>query len=307
MPQPYDPTVFVTPGVPANDYEDGLENPDWTPTFTTDGAMTFDVERHGHAGVRTIHGGLDVMEDIAEETGELIRRFLEGELPPNELPEWLRRVLPVNLPPPVDVRADVNPARHFRTTTYVIPGGGQPTLISAMADRLRAVLTNTGPTPCQISWTDNATNINTGGAMEWVTLSAGSPGASSSTPAVNNIPLAATGVASYNNNSTGVNLTVGGGTVTQIAINGTNTNLTSGTFFVPAGGTVTVTYTVPPTTFTTAGIAVTSPPTVLPWNSRTLLARGKIYAYSTFGTTLDVQEEYGELERRGTYVAPSGG
>lgn len=84
-----------------------------------------------------------------------------------------------------------------------------------------------------------------------------SPGtAGSSTPAVNSIPLAASGVASYNNNATGVNLTISGGTVTVIAINGTTTGLTSGTFFVPAGGTVTVTYSVAPTTFTTAGIAV---------------------------------------------------
>lgn len=79
------------------------------------------------------------------------------------------------------------------------------------------------------------------------------------TPAVNAIPLAASGVASYNNNSTGVNLTISGGTVTAIAINGTTTGLTSGTFFVPAGGTVTVTYTVAPTTFTTAGLPVTNP------------------------------------------------
>ena len=69
---------------------------------------------------------------------------------------------------------------------------------------------------------------------------------------VNQIPLAATGVASFSNNSAGVLQTISGGTVTVIAINGTTTGLTSGTFFVPAGGTVTVTYSVAPTTFTTA-------------------------------------------------------
>lgn len=79
-------------------------------------------------------------------------------------------------------------------------------------------------------------------------------------PAVNQIPLAASGVASYNNNSVGVNQTITGGTVTAIAINGVTTGLTSGVFFVPAGGTVTVTYTVAPTTFTTAGIAVAGTP-----------------------------------------------
>lgn len=81
------------------------------------------------------------------------------------------------------------------------------------------------------------------------------------TPAINQIPLGANGVASYNNNSVGVNQTISGGTVTAIAINGTTTGLTSGVFFVPAGGTVTVTYSVAPSTFTTAGIAVTSPVT----------------------------------------------
>jgi hypothetical protein len=70
--------------------------------------------------------------------------------------------------------------------------------------------------------------------------------------AVNQIPLGATGVASYNNNAFGVNQTITGGTVTAIAINGVTTGLTSGVFYVPAGGTVTVTYSVAPTTFTTA-------------------------------------------------------
>lgn len=81
----------------------------------------------------------------------------------------------------------------------------------------------------------------------------------SSTPAVNQIVLGANGVAAYNNNSVGVNQTISGGTVTAIAINGTTTGLTSGVFFVPAGGTVTVTYSVAPSTFTTAGIPVSVP------------------------------------------------
>jgi|SRR5215831_3470084 len=75
--------------------------------------------------------------------------------------------------------------------------------------------------------------------------------------AVNQIPLGATGVATFNNNSVGVFVTISGGTVSQINIGGTNTNLTSGTFFVPPGNTVTVTYTVAPTMTTAfpAGVA----------------------------------------------------
>lgn len=76
---------------------------------------------------------------------------------------------------------------------------------------------------------------------------------------VNQIALGASGVATYNNNSFGVFQTITGGTVSAIAINGTATGLTSGQFFVPAGGTVTVTYTVAPTLFfTTSGATVIS-------------------------------------------------
>lgn len=78
-------------------------------------------------------------------------------------------------------------------------------------------------------------------------------------PTVTPITLGANGVAAYNNNSVGVNANVSGGTVTQIAINGTNTNLTSGNFFVPAGGTITITYSVAPT-LTTTGIATSGTP-----------------------------------------------
>ena len=66
-------------------------------------------------------------------------------------------------------------------------------------------------------------------------LSAGPGTAGAPTPAVNQIPLAATGVAAYNNNSAGVLQTIAGGTVTATAVNGTATGLTAGTFFVPAG------------------------------------------------------------------------
>lgn len=65
-------------------------------------------------------------------------------------------------------------------------------------------------------------------------------------PALNQVPLAASTVASYNNNPYGVVVTVTGGAVTVIAVNGTTTGLTSGAVYVPAGGTLTITYTVAP-------------------------------------------------------------
>jgi hypothetical protein len=65
--------------------------------------------------------------------------------------------------------------------------------------------------------------------------------------------LGATGVAAANPNPVAQSVTVSGGTVTQIAVNGANTGQTSGTFTVPAGGSITVTYSVAPT-FTVADI-----------------------------------------------------
>lgn len=70
--------------------------------------------------------------------------------------------------------------------------------------------------------------------------------------ALNQIPLGASGVAAYNNNPYSVIVAVQGGTVTAIAVNGTNTGQTSGNIQVPAYGTIAVTYTVPPTTFFSA-------------------------------------------------------
>jgi hypothetical protein len=66
--------------------------------------------------------------------------------------------------------------------------------------------------------------------------------------------LAATAVASLNPNPVPVSVTITGGTVTAIAVNGVATGLTTGTFTVPAGGSITVTYSAAPT-FAVADIA----------------------------------------------------
>lgn len=54
--------------------------------------------------------------------------------------------------------------------------------------------------------------------------------------------LAATTVAAPNPNPVPVSVTITGGTVTVIAVNGVVTGLTTGTFTVPAFGSITVTY-----------------------------------------------------------------
>lgn len=54
-------------------------------------------------------------------------------------------------------------------------------------------------------------------------------------------------VAQFNASGAPVVVTVTGGTVTVIAVNGTATGQTSGSVTVPAGGTITLTYSVAPT------------------------------------------------------------
>lgn len=74
---------------------------------------------------------------------------------------------------------------------------------------------------------------------------------------VNNVPVGATGVASFNNNAFGVNVTVATGTATfsgNTTVNGVNTGATTGTFFVPAGGTITTNYSAGAPVYTTAGV-----------------------------------------------------
>lgn len=59
--------------------------------------------------------------------------------------------------------------------------------------------------------------------------------------------LAATTVAAPNPNPVPVSVTITGGTVTVIAVNGVVTGQTTGTFTVPAFGSITVTYSAAPT------------------------------------------------------------
>jgi hypothetical protein len=66
--------------------------------------------------------------------------------------------------------------------------------------------------------------------------------------------LGSSGTAVANPNPVAQSVTVSGGTVSGISISGVSTGQTSGTFTVPVGGTIAVTYSVAPT-FTVADIA----------------------------------------------------
>jgi hypothetical protein len=68
----------------------------------------------------------------------------------------------------------------------------------------------------------------------------------------------ATGVAAFNNAGVPVVVTVSGGTVTGISVNGTATGLTSGSVIVPAAGTITLIYSSAPA-WTWAALVLSAP------------------------------------------------
>lgn len=73
-----------------------------------------------------------------------------------------------------------------------------------------------------------------------------------SNPATPSVPTSGTAVT--NTQPYAVNVSVTGGTVTAIAVNGTATGLDAGNFVVPSGGTITLTYSAAPTwVWTNAG------------------------------------------------------
>ena len=195
-----------------------IDNPDWSSTFfQADESMSFDQERHGHAGILTIHGVADLLHNLTEEAAEEVREWMEGGEDVAEMPEWLRAVLPLPVLKPVDTTSIVLPAKAFHTATFNVPAAPTlPVLVSARGDRLRLVVYNSGANPALLSWTDDADNVNTAGQSGWCALPNGAvPGA----------------------------------------------------------------------------------------NPREIRAGGKVWVYSTLGTSVDIQEEYGYVYREGGFLS----
>lgn len=69
-----------------------VEDPAWFP-FTTDGAMTFDEQRHGTQGILTTHGWMDLLGHLKEDSAEEIRHWLEGDADVDNAPGWLAKEL----------------------------------------------------------------------------------------------------------------------------------------------------------------------------------------------------------------------
>lgn len=147
-----------------------VDDPDWG-AFTPDGsAMAFDHDTHGSHGILTIHGLYDIMHHLKEEAADEVRAWMEAGEREEELPEWLRQVLPIPEPHPIRVVSNTLPSRAFHTVTYAIPAAGQPTLVSNRSDRNRVIITNQGVNPALFSFTDDANNINVAGETAWAAI-----------------------------------------------------------------------------------------------------------------------------------------
>jgi hypothetical protein len=300
---------------PENDpYLNGIEYPEWQtaadnilPSLGDAHVMDFGHSQHGHAGVMTLSGVRDLMSNVKEE----IHKWEERGERDHDIPEFLRKVLPVE-PDPVYVKADILPSARFHVDTFIIPAivGGIPqgqtggaTLLSARGDRTRIIVTNVGANPAYVSWTDDVSNVQTLGEMAWIQLPAAIIG--SSTPSVAGFPsITVSGQAIQNPFNYPVSVTLAAFTATQVFVNGILVGTGNGPYIVPAYGSLSVTFTVAGTT-TPAGIATVAAPAGLqPGNPREIRAGGKVYAYSPLGSQLDIQEEYGFVLREGGFQNP---
>lgn len=104
------------------------------------------------------------------------------------------------------------------------------------------ILVNSSATPALVRISGNPILSGGGGQYRTGGVTYASPPTNVTAPAVPATTVALTSPFSFN-----ATVHVTGGTVTVIAVNGTATGLTAGTFRVPAGGTITLTYTVAPT------------------------------------------------------------
>lgn len=82
---------------------------------------------------------------------------------------------------------------------------------------------------------------------------------STTTPSPNTPAVPASGVAVQNTNLYPVNVTISGGTLTAVAVNGITVGTGDGTYLVPSGAAISMTYSVAPT-WAWAGIATTNTP-----------------------------------------------
>lgn len=275
-----------------------------------DGQMTFRVQDHGHAGIRTIHGLIDLGSDLAEEVIDWENKQ-EAEKAEKLLPEDLRKAL-APAPRPFYTLANILPARSFRTDTLVIPAGNAEltdnwTLLSNRSDRMWIEIVNQGANPLLLSFTDDPNVLTVGGfpaftipaVSSTITTTTPPPGTTPAQPAV---PTSTTLV--QNVNPYPVLVTLSGFTLTAVNVNGQQVGTTNAAYIVPSGQAISVTYTVQGTWTWAAVPVTTSVPTTATPIPRRLQIGGKVYAYSVLGTTIDYVEAYGLRNFELDYVNP---
>lgn len=109
-----------------------------------------------------------------------------------------------------------------------------------------------------------------------------------SAPAVSSPAVPATTVAAPNGTGTVVAVTVTAGTLTAVTVNGTQAGTADGTYLVPVGGSIAVTYTVAPTwawALPVTSAAVTEGGTALPFTAGgTAFTAGQVLVVDPSGT-----------------------
>jgi hypothetical protein len=115
-------------------------------------------------------------------------------------------------------------------------------------------------------------------------------GFNAASPAPTSPAIGASPSTYINTNATGVNVAITGGTVSSIAVNGQNTGLTSGTFYLAPGSYITTTYTVAPTQTVTGLITIGNPVGIgfYPGTKAVYLQPGEQVYAQIFNTTTGV-------------------
>lgn len=108
-------------------------------------------------------------------------------------------------------------------------------------------------------------------------------------PTINSPAVPATTVPATNSTGTVVAVTITGGTLTAVVVNGSQAGTTAGTYLVPVGGTISITYTAAPTwawALPTISAGVSAGGNALPFASGgTSFSRGQVLIVDPSGTS----------------------
>lgn len=145
-------------GLDLSDISADVNDPIWASETITPPAIghSHGDTRHSMDGVRTIHGPLDLLQEVVEETDQWISR--ETQEGPGHKPA---RTPDKAIIIPVINRA----AKSGRANTYDVGKesgnvGNGVKILTARPDRIRAVVTNYGPGVLYLAFRTDATGVN---------------------------------------------------------------------------------------------------------------------------------------------------